>query len=208
MKEILFAAALAASLVCSPALAQVYLGGSLGKITHHQNRNDWRAGAGFDSTFKDTDTSYKLYAGYQLDKNFGFEGGYYDFGRYKARIAGGGDVGNAEIKTDSWNAFAVGTAHAGNSLSAFGKVGVTSNRSTMSFASAGIAFNRSDQGTARRTSFAWGVGGAYSFNKNLDLRLEFEDFGKAGETNNGFQTAGRTSNSSPRGWSLGLKYGF
>jgi len=190
-----------------PAWSQAYVGGSVGKSDHNQNRGDWSNGAGFTSSYDDSDTAYKVFGGYKFNPNFAVEGGYTDMGDYSARITGGGDVGNAKVKTNSLNVFAVGILPM-DQFSLFAKAGVSRNKSKMDFNSTGVAFNATDSGSKNKTSFAWGIGASYAINKQLSVRVEYEDFGKAGETNSGFTVAGKTSNSKPRLLSAGLQYAF
>jgi len=208
MKSTLMVAALVAASLSTPALAQVYIGGSVGQADHHQNKNDWSGGAGFSTTYDNTDTAYKLFGGYKFNRNFAIEGGYTDLGKYTARITGGGDTGDANVKTTSWSLFAVGIVPVGESFSLFGKAGLSRNRSKMNFSSGGVAFLAADGGSHSDAEFALGLGGSFAFTRQLAVRLELEDLGKAGKTNNGFTIPGRTSDSRPRLWSIGLQYGF
>ena len=195
------------AMMATPAMAQYYGGISLGKSNHKQNQADWSQ-AGSTSTFSDKDTGYKIFGGYSFNQNFAVEGGYTDLGKYTANITNGASAGQASVKTNSWNLFGVGTLPLGNDFSVFAKLGMTSNYSKMSFASTGGAYLAADSGTKRKSSVAWGLGGSYAFNKNISARLEYEDFGNAGEDNGSFTLPGRTSNSKPKLISLGLVYAF
>lgn len=201
-----FAVALLAFTATS-VFAQPYIGASAGRVDHKQNRADWQP-VGGTTAYEDIDTGFKLFGGYKFNQYFGVEGGYNYLGQYTASPTAGASVGKAVVKTDAWNIFAVGTAPLPAGFSLFGKLGVSSNYSKMNFSSNGGAFLTNDAGTSRKTSFAWGVGGGYAFNTNVSIRLEYEDFGKAGETNNGFTTAGKTSDSKPRLISAGVVYTF
>lgn len=207
MKKYIQLGLILAAMIATPAIAQLYSGASVGRVDHKQNRADWTPAAG-SSTFEDTDTAFKLFAGYKFTENFGVEGGYDYLGQYTATPVSGASVGKAVVKSDSWNAFGVATLPLPKDFALFAKLGVSSNYSKMNFSSNGGAFNANDAGTSRKTSFAWGLGASYSVLKGLSLRLEYEDLGKAGETNNGFRTATKTSDSKPRLISVGLVYAF
>lgn len=203
----LLAVALAA--LSTQASAQFYLGGSVGQANHSINRSDWST-AGSASTFKETATGYKLFGGYKFTQNWGIEGGYTGLRDYRATItpAVAANAGNATVKTNSWNVFGTGTLPLPNNFSLTGKLGVSRNASKMSFSSNGVNFLGSDAGSSNKTSLAYGIGAGYAFNKNIGVRIEYEDLGKAGDTNSGFTVAGRTSNSKPSLWSAGLQYTF
>ena len=65
---------------------------------------------------------------------------------------------------------------------------------------AGVAENRPKAlGAGNNTALLLGVGVGYSLNKNIGLRLEYENIGKLSENAPGGDTTGKI-------WSLGLKY--
>ena len=193
--------------VATPALAQWYSGAGAGRVDHKQSRSNWTPTGG-SATFEDTDTGFKLFGGYKFHENFGVEGGYDYLGQYTATPVSGASVGKAIIKSNSWNLFGVGTLPLPNDFSVFAKLGLSSNYSKMNFSSTGTAFNATDAGTNRRTSFAFGVGAGYNILKNLTVRVEYEDFGKAGESNNNFTLATKTSDSKPKLISIGLVHSY
>lgn len=200
--------AVALGLISAPAMAQFYVGGGVGRADHQQNRADWLP-AGGSATYQDNDTAYKLYVGYKYNQYLGIEGGYTNLGKYTANPTTAASSGDATIKTDSWNLYAVGTLPLASGFSLMGKAGVARNQSKMNFnRTRGIGFNATDSGSATKSAFAFGLGAHYAFNKNLGLRVEYEDLGKAGETNSGFTVATKTSNSKPTLWTVGLQYTF
>ena len=211
MKTTLSILAIALAALSTQASAQFYLGGSVGQANHDMNRTDWTHNvAGSSSSFKETATGYKLFGGYKFNQTWGIEGGYTDLRDYRATItpAVAANAGNVTVKTDSWNLFGTGTLPLSNNFSLTGKLGVSRNASKMSFSSNGVNFNRSDAGSSNKTSLAYGIGAGYAFNKNISVRVEYEELGKAGDTNSGFTVAGRTSDSKPSLWSVGVQYTF
>lgn len=209
MKTSLKVLAAVLAIASAPAMAQFYLGGSVGQADHKMNRSDWAQG-GSNSTYKDTATGYKIFGGYQFTPMWGIEGGYIDLRRYEATVtpAVAANAGTATVKVNSWSLFGTGTLPIANGFSAFGKLGISRNTSKMSFTSNGVAFNASDSGSSNKTSFAYGIGASYAINKQVAVRVEYEDFGKAGESNGGFRIAGKTSDSKPTLLSVGLTYSF
>lgn len=123
----------------------------------------------------DTDNSWKLYAGGELNRNFAVEAAYNDLGSYRT----------ADIT--SWSLAAIGKLPLDNMWSVFAKAGVTSNR-----AKNGIS--------ERNTEPLLGVGVGLDFNRNMGVRLEYEDFG------NTPVVAGRDERIS--NWALSLNYRF
>lgn len=122
------------------------------------------------------ENSWKLFGGYQFTPMWGVELGYTDLGSYR-----GSDI-------ESWYLAATGTLPLSDRWSLIGKLGGASNRSKFQNAS-----NHSD--------LLAGVGVAYAINKNLDVRLEYEDHGKLSEGIAGGDSSGNNL-------SLSLKFGF
>lgn len=207
MKKLSRLAVVLMAVLATPAFAQLYSGAAAGRVDHKQSRSNWTPAAG-SATFEDTDAGFKLFGGYKFTENFGVEGGYDYLGQYTATPVSGASVGKAIIKTNSWNLFGVGTLPLPKDFSVFAKLGVSSNYSKMNFSSNGGAFNANDAGTNRKTSFAFGVGAGYNIMKNLTVRIEYEDFGKAGESNNNFTLATKTSDSKPKLFSIGLVHSY
>lgn len=191
------------------AAAQFYVGGALGRVNHDMDRADW-TNARSSTTYDETDNGFKLYGGYKFSPTWAIEGGYASLGDYKATATSRApvDTGNASVKVRTWTLFAVGTLPIASGFSVMGKAGIAMNNSKMSFSSRGLAYNATDSGSANKTSFAWGVGASYAITPKLSARVEYENFGKAGDSNNGFTTAGKTSDSKPTMWSIGLNYAF
>jgi len=207
MKKFSKLAVVLMAVLATPAFAQLYSGAAAGRVDHKQSRSNWTPAAG-SAAFEDTDAGFKLFGGYKLTENFGVEGGYDYLGQYTATPVSGASVGKAIIKTNSWNLFGVGTLPLPKDFSVFAKLGASSNYSKMNFSSNGGAFNANDAGTNRKTSFAFGVGAGYNILKNLTVRVEYEDFGKAGESNNNFTLATKTSDSKPKLISIGLVHSY
>ena len=85
-------------------------------------------GKGFTSsliTDDNRDTGYKLFGGYQFNRNFAFEAGYFDFGRfgYLATTVPAGTL-NANIKLKGLSFDAIGILPFTEKFSAFGRLGL------------------------------------------------------------------------------------
>jgi OOP family OmpA-OmpF porin len=199
--------ALAITILTTPVWAQAYIGGSVGRADLNPNRSDWST-AGVSTTFDDKSSAWRLFGGYNFNKNLGLEIGYANLGEYKADVTAAGDAGRATVEVTSWQLFVTGTAPLNDKFALHGKLGAARNESKMTFSSGGVAFLASDSGGKTKTSLAWGIGASYALNKALALRADYEAFGKSGDTNNNFTTAGRSSESDPTLLSVGLQYKF
>jgi OOP family OmpA-OmpF porin len=116
---------------------------------------------------KDSDTGFKLNAGYDFTQNFGVEIGYVDLG--KPSISVDGDT----LKTEPTSYYLALTATypIDPQYSVFAKAGVTKNCTKAS--TIGVPSE-----TYKHTAAILGVGGAYNFTKNVAVVLEYENVGK------------------------------
>ncbi|RBA24684.1 porin family protein [Herminiimonas fonticola] len=145
---------------------------------------------GISGTAKDTTTGYKLYGGYDFNKNFGVEGGYMDSGDGKAVFSNGFFVSG---KTTSLYVAATSTLPLSEQFSVFAKAGVATSRAKL-HNSVGDYFDE------RTTSPVLGIGAAYAFNKNIALVIEYENFGKSVKIENDYVKTELLS--------VGLRYKF
>ena len=161
MKKHLLVALLGTALIL-PIAAQAegaYIGASVGRAESELNVD------GF--SLKDSDTGFKLTAGYEFTKNFGVEVGYADLG--KPSIAAGGDMVFAEPR--SYYLAGTATYPIDQAFSVFAKAGVTNNRTKVG--GTGISTEK-----FTHTAAILGVGAAYNFTKNIAGVIEYENFGK------------------------------
>jgi OOP family OmpA-OmpF porin len=123
--------------------------------------------------------AYKLFGGYQLNRNFALEGGYFDLGHhgYSANTLPTGTL-NGDMRLRGLNLDLVGTLPLIGNLSAFGRVGVTSIRASDNFSATGAVRMpySSTSPSQRSTDFKVGAGLAYAFTPSLSMRLEAERY--------------------------------
>jgi OOP family OmpA-OmpF porin len=133
------------------------------------------AGLGYAKT-DSNNTGAKVFVGSQVTENLGFQLAYNDFGIYRG------------AKANAWSVAAVGTMPIDPNWDIFAKVGATANRTTLA-------------NSNRHSDILLGVGLGYNFNKNIALRLEYEDFGKLPNDING--NSWKATN-----WGVNVKYTF
>jgi OOP family OmpA-OmpF porin len=136
---------------------------------------------------KETDTGYKVYAGYRLFRNFAIEGGYTDFGKFSAErdlgVPPGGFV-QEELKITGWHLDAVGILPLGSSFSLFGKLGGIYNQVKGSFTTSGgvtLAPGESANQTHTGVNLKYGLGAAYDFTNTFSIRAEWERASQLGD---------------------------
>lgn len=128
-------------------------------------------------TNDDRDTGYKIFGGYQFNRNFALEGGYFDLGKfgYAASTTPAGTLsGNSRIK--GLNLDLVGMLPITGKLSAFGRAGVAYADVRDSFSGTGAASMSNANPHARDANYKLGVGLQYAFTDALAMRAEVERY--------------------------------
>ena len=176
-----------AALAAPAALAQTtsgwYLGGNIGRTNQDTDEaaivNGLAARGLTTLSIENTghDRGYKVFGGYQLNRNFAIEGGYFDLGSfgYTARTSPTGsqtgDVGYRGLNLDL-----VGILPFTEKFSAIGRVGVTTSRASSSYSATGAAFVPFGASDSRSTNAKYGVGIMYDFTPSLAMRVEAERY--------------------------------
>lgn len=160
-----------------------YLGGNIGQSRSHIN-NGRIADSVLDDGFivrsitdDDRDTGYKLFGGYQFNKNFALEGGYFNLGEFtfSADTIPLGTL-DGTIKLRGYNLDAVGLLPINEKLSAFGRIGITYAETKDSFNGSGAVILNDGSHSDRNTNAKIGLGLQYALNEHVDLRLEAERY--------------------------------
>lgn len=161
----------------------LYVGGNIGqsRATIDEERiTNALTGAGFTTTgFEDDnrDLGYKLFGGYQFNKYFALEAGYFDLGKFDFTSTGvpaGTLSGNIKIK--GVNLDAVGILPITEKFSAFGRVGANYAKVEDSFVGGGSLTALNPNPTKRDTNYKLGLGLQYAFNDALAMRVEAERY--------------------------------
>lgn len=174
-----------ASAFSTPAFAQTspwYLGLNAGQSKLKDvNQSDFNASgvATNNVSIDDSDSAYKLFAGYKFNKNLAVEGGWTDLGKFTFNNTTTGPAGtaNATVKAEGWFVSAVGILPLNEQFSLLGKLGtINSTVKTAGSTTGGIAFVEDPNGKKSAWSAVYGVGAQYNVNKSVGLRLEWERF--------------------------------
>ena len=158
----------AAAAFAVPAAAQDsggYVGLSIGQATQHDSCAGVPAGVSCD----DKDSAWRIFGGYQVNKNFAVELGYANLG--EASASGFGIT--ASVEASAFDVVAVGILPFTNEFSAYGKLGFyradLEGRSNV-----GISADESN------TGLTFGLGLRYDFTKNIGARLEWSRYASVG----------------------------
>lgn len=137
-------------------------------------------GSGLTATSIDNDErsrGYKLFGGYQFNKNLGLEGGYFDLGEfgYRANTIPSGSL-SGNIKLRGLNLDLVGTVPITDKFSAFGRLGVTRIESRDAFVGTGAVRVLNPNPSTRDNNLKVGLGLQYAFTPALSMRAELERY--------------------------------
>lgn len=136
-------------------------------------------GSGFTSSITDDDraTGYKVFGGYQFNKNFSLEGGYFDLGKfgYTANTVPAGTL-NGSSKVRGLNLDLVGTLPITDKFSAFARIGLNYADVRDSFSSTGAVRVLDPNPSKREANYKFGVGAQYAFTEALAMRVEAERY--------------------------------
>jgi OmpA-OmpF porin, OOP family len=180
----LVALALIASSLAMAQESGWYVGGSIGrsKATIDNKRIvDSLTYGGLATTSihdDDHDTGYKVFGGYQFNRNFALEGGYFNLGKmdFTAYTLPGGTL-NGSLKTQGLNLDLVGLLPITRKFSAFARAGVTRAKTSDAFSASGAAgVVNPAPGDKRAWNAKAGVGLQYQINETFGLRAELERY--------------------------------
>jgi OmpA-OmpF porin, OOP family len=169
----IFAAVLLLGLAAAPAAAQedkgLYLGGSLGEA---KSKNTCE---GFPGPCDDTDTAYKLFGGYQVNRYFAWELGY----GYLGDVTGTSVFGSFEVTNKALDFSAIIALPINERFAVYGRLGVYRSQVELRGAFAGL------QGGDHNTSFTWGLGLRFDFGRAVAVRAEWQHYPEIGGSNAG-----------------------
>lgn len=165
-----------------------YIGGNVGRTRAHFNNdsiNRTLAGQGLtvqSATEDNSGTGYKLFGGYQLNRNFAVEGGYFDLGRSSYTVNANRVIDNApgtfngETRVRGLNLDLVGMLPVSDRFSVFGRVGAAYAQSRANFNSTGAVPVNPSNTRRNDTNLKVGLGMQYAITQALALRAELERY--------------------------------
>jgi OmpA-OmpF porin, OOP family len=137
-------------------------------------------GSGFATTSitnDERDTGYKIFGGYQFNRNFALEGGYFDLGQFgfTANTVPPGTL-NGNIRLRGLNLDAVGILPLTDKFSVLGRAGLNYAQARDSFHGTGSVTVLDPNPSKRDTNYKLGLGLQYAFTDALAMRAEAERY--------------------------------
>ena len=156
-----------------PAIAQdtgFYVGGALGQSSFDVDCTG-------TTSCDDEDSSWKIFGGYQFNKNLALEFGYADLGEATASVSVPPFTINGTLEATVWELVAVGSLPLADRFSIFGKIGLYRADTDISASVPGLgSASESDS----NTDLTFGIGARYDFARNLGVRLEWQRYQDVG----------------------------
>lgn len=120
------------------------------------------------------DNAYKLFGGYQFNRNMGVELGYFDLGHTTYSATGPLGLLNSDTRVRGFNLDLVGTMPVSDTFAVLGRVGVAAGRSQAAFSGPG-AIGVADS-TKNQTNAKVGLGLQWEMSRSVWLRGEVERY--------------------------------
>ena len=157
----------------------INVGRSRAKIDDPRIRSGLLNGGFATTSIVDDDraTGYKLYGGYQFNRYFALEGGYFDLGKfgYNATTVPAGTL-RGDIDLKGLNLDTVGILPLSDKFSVFGRVGVAYADARDTFSGTGAVNVGRPTAHKREANIKFGVGMQYAFTDALAMRVEAERY--------------------------------
>ena len=122
------------------------------------------------------DTAYKIFGGYQFNRNLALEGGYFNLGKFTYSAASPTGTLNGTYEAEGLNLDVIGTMPLSERFSAFGRIGAQYAHTHDSFSGTGLLAPSTDHPSKDETNLKVGVGLQYDISPSLQLRGEAERY--------------------------------
>lgn len=182
--------AAAIAIAALPASAQWYVGATVGgskASVDKENRNNQLLDLGFDDAtthVDESDTAYRVYLGWRLNRNFAVEAGYGDLGRFEQRtdVLPLGSL-RSTMRVTSADLSLLGLVPLGERWTVFGKVGAFEAKTKSSFSGSGSVslFDNAGSMSNRKSGVVLGVGLMADVMPNLAVRAEYDYYRRLGD---------------------------
>lgn len=149
-------------------------------------------GASYKHSGSTTDTGYGIAIGYQVDQYWGFDIGYFDFGKGYEDIYGTGQWSGSlhdNMKVKGYTLMLVGTAPVTAHFAVYGKFGIirahTDLETSGKLTGPGGVVASQPTGTSTNVDFGYGAGIAWRFNPHFDIHGGWTQYRDVGSSSSG-----------------------
>ena len=178
-----FGAVGGSSAIAQDSTTGPYIGANVGTTRAQFNNdsiNNTLANQGFtvnSRTENNRSTGYKLFGGYQFNRNFAVEGGYFDLGRfnYSLNTTPLGTF-SSDTRVRGLNLDLVGILPLSDQFSIFGRAGAAYAQSRANFSGTGALPLNGSPTSRNDTNLKVGIGMQYAITEALAVRAELERY--------------------------------
>ena len=160
-----------------------YIGLNAGRTKANFNNdsvNATLAGQGFGVTSRTEDNSgngYKLFGGYQFNRNIAIEGGYFDLGRFNYSLATvPAGAFSSDTRVRGVNLDLVGILPVTEQFSVLGRIGAAYAQNRSNFVNTGVLPLAGASSSRNGTDVKLGLGLQYAFTPAFSVRAELERY--------------------------------
>ncbi len=122
------------------------------------------------------DTAYKVFGGYQFNRHFALEAGYFNLGKFTYGTSVPGGTLNGRYEIEGVNVDLVSTMPLGPKWSALARVGVQHANTRDGFSGPGLPASASNDNSSRVNNVKVGLGVQYEITPSVLVRAEAERF--------------------------------
>lgn len=154
-----------------------YMGGNIGMSTANIDQDKITQNLTNPSyTDDERDLGYKLFGGYQFNKYFALEGGYFNLGKFDYALSTATGTAEGNIKIMGVNLDAVAILPVTENFSVFGRAGANYAQAKDSFSTTGSISITDTDPKKTDLNFKFGAGLQYAITDAVGIRLEAERY--------------------------------
>lgn len=154
-----------------------YMGGNIGISSANIDKDKITQNlTNYSYSDDEQDLGYKLFGGYQFNKNFALEGGYFNLGKFDYSLSTPNGNLDGNIKIKGLNLDAVAILPITEDFSAFARIGANYAQSKDSFGTSGTISMADTSPKKNDLNYKFGAGLQYAVSDSLALRLEAERY--------------------------------
>ncbi len=181
-KNVLLATVFATAILGVPFAATAqgfYWGGSIGQSKAKEGCT------GVTISCDDKSAAWRIFGGYQANRNFAAELGYADLGKTKASGVISGVGVDAKTKVNAWDLVGIGSLPLGDAFSLYAKLGVYRGQVKDSATGSAGGFTAMASASSINNRGTFGFGAGFDVNRHIAVRAEWQKYKDMGGASTG-----------------------
>jgi len=155
---------------------------------------DFSSGGAAQETIRDADLGFTGAIGVQLNRNWAIEGNFIQLGKFSYKYTQGGNTQEDVYEVSGWGGSLLPMVPLTRNLSLFGRLGVLAAQTRNTIRNPAPAYNGSISSVqVNTTSFLSGFGANYFVNRDIGIRVEYQNLGKVGTSGSCSTCTGRAN---------------